>query len=223
MGGDYNSQEAPERLEPEGAGAAGRARAMQQKQREFQAKEREITDAAPQNVVDVAVVTRGDALVRMGKMTDEEAMAKVEESLQARARITAADRLLSRIEELEGGVESVEQHLLEGRHVQLQEVAQAVFSQPLTMRREVLDLLGPEAGGTLMAYLMRQELGEDEREAVRTALREEHIETQVDRAHGPEEAQEHFEAAQAASPASAPSASSGRRVEAASAAKAEAA
>mgnify|MGYP000853802246 CR=1 FL=1 len=192
--------EAPEHLEPDQARALLVAHEQyKQKQREFQAKEREITDAAPQNVVDVAVVTRGDALVRMGKMTDEEAMAKVEESLQARARITAADRLLSRIEELEGGVESVEQHLLEGRHVQLQEVAQAVFSQPLTMRREVLDLLGPEAGGTLMAYLMRQELGEDEREAVRTALREEHIETQVDRARTAlEDAQEHFEAAQAA-------------------------
>lgn len=170
-----------------------------QRQRELKAAKREVKKAAPTAVEEVAEVTRGDALVEMGRMTDDEAMERVEESLQARARITAADRLLSRVEDLEGGVESVEQHLLEGRHVQLEEVSQAIFHQPLGMRREVLDLLGPEAGGVLLAHMMTKRLSEEDREAVAEALREEHIETQVQRSRDAlATAQEHFDAAQSA-------------------------
>ncbi len=193
----HHQPEAPLEMDPEEQKRLLLARErFKQKQRELQAKKREIEGAAPQEIIEVA---KGDALVEIGRMTDEEAMKAVEDSLQARARIAAADELLTTVEELDGGMKSVEQQLLEGRHVQLEEVANAVFHQPLGMDRMVLDLLGPEAGGALMAHMMKQALGEEDVEAVREALREEHIATQVTKAREAlEVAQGHFDAAKAA-------------------------
>ncbi len=167
---------------------------FKQRQRELEAKRREVAEAAP---TDVVKITAGDALVEIGRMTDEEAMQAVEESLQARARITAADRLLSSLEELQETTGPLDRHLLEGRHVQLEEVAQALFHQPLTMRREALDLLGPEAAAQLMANLLARTMTEEEREAVAAGLRRYHIDTQAQKAREAVElARQHLEAAE---------------------------
>jgi hypothetical protein len=184
----------PMELTPEQARSFVMAREKyKQAQRELEAKRREVEGAAP---TDLVKVTAGDALVEIGQMTDEEAMKAVEDSLQARARITAAERLISSIEELQETTGPLDQHVLEGRHVQLEEVTQALFHQPMTMCRETLDLLGAEAGAQLMANVVRQAMSEEEREAAAAGLRQYHIDTQVAKAREAVEiAQQHLEAA----------------------------
>ncbi|MGD9496247.1 MAG: helicase-related protein [Armatimonadota bacterium] len=150
-----------------------------QQEAELRAKESEIDDAAP---TDLTKIPRGDALVEVREISDEEALKRVGESMAMRARVTAAERLIGTIEALEERTGSLEQHLLEGRHQQLEEVAQGIFAQPLTMRREVLDLLGAEAAAAIYGRLLREKLSDEELASVQEALRDYHIGTQVDRA-----------------------------------------
>ncbi|MEA3404092.1 MAG: helicase-related protein [Armatimonadota bacterium] len=185
--------EAPIEVPPEKAPQVLLAREkFKQRMRQLQAMEREVKGAAP---TDVTKVAAGSALVEIEPLSDEEALHKVEQSLQERAQTTAAVRLLTETEEIEGGPKTLQQHLLEGRHVQLEEVAQAVFRQPLTIPREVLDLLGPETAAALMARQIMRHTGDDAA-AIRETLREHHMQQQTEQAQeAVRRAREHLEAA----------------------------
>lgn len=148
-----------------------------QHERELKAKERGIEALAPGSIE----IPAGAALVETTELSDEQAMKRVTMGLQDRARLVAADELLSEVEAVEERTGSIEQHIHEGHTRQLEEIGQATFHQPVGMGRETVDVLGPDASAAIFSELLKEEMNGDT-EAAREALREHHIRTQAQKA-----------------------------------------